>query len=280
MPSSVALVTDSTSCLPADVAARWGIGVVMSQITIGDHVDREDRVARHVLLDALRRNLSVSTAPPGLDTFAAAYQAAAARGADEVVSVHISAGQSQIYQAALRAAATSQVPVHVVDSRTSGLSLGYAVLAAARAASNGGGPRPVMDALAHRLGGSLELIYVDTLEYLRRGGRVGIITAAASHALSMKPLLTMHDGQVAPLARVLGAERALRRLVKVAVRRIGNRPVDIGVEHFGAPARAASVLARLRHRLAHPREATLTECSFALGVHLGPGAVGISISPA
>jgi DegV family protein with EDD domain len=280
MPSRVALVTDSTSCLPADVAARWGIGVVMNQITIGDQVDREDRVARPVLLDALRRNLAVSTDPPELDAFAAAWQAAAAQGADEVVSVHMSAGQARIYQVAVQAAATSQVPVHVVDSRTSGLSLGYAVLAAAKAAGTGGGARRVMDALARRLEGSLELIYVDTLEYLRRGGRVGIIAAAAGHALSMKPLLTMHDGQVAPLARVLGAERALRHLVKIAVRRIGNCPVDIGVEHFGAPARAASVLARLRHRLAHLREATLIECSSSLGVHLGPGAVGISISPA
>lgn len=271
MPSRVALVTDSTSCLPASVAAQWGIGMVMNRITIGQHVDSEDQVAPDVLINALRRNEAVSTAPPDPAAFSGAYERAARLGADEVVSVHVSAEQSQTYQVALHAAATSQVPVHVVDSRTCGLSLGYAVLAAARVAGAGGGARRVMDALAHRLEGGLELICLDDTTRIGRSVRIGSVTR--------KLLVTMRDGQVRPLGQVLGNERALRRLVRIAVRWAGDRPVDIGVEHLGAPARAATVLAGLRQRLRHLREVTLTEYSAALGVHLGPGAVSISLSP-
>jgi DegV family protein with EDD domain len=153
------------------------------------------------------------------------------------------------------------------------------VLAAARVAGAGGGARRVMDALARRLEDASELIYVDTLEYLRKGGRIGAATAFLGSALSLKPLLTMVNGQVAPLERVLGAERALRRLVEAAVRKAGSRQVDVAIEHFGAQARANRVLSRLRPRLPGAREVTFTEVSSTLGVHVGPGAVGITISP-
>jgi DegV family protein with EDD domain len=280
MRGRVALVTDSTSCIPPKLAEQWGIGVVPIQIQIGERVDFENRVPTPVLIDALRRNLAVATSAPDPAAFHWTYQRAAEHGADEIVSVHISSGQSDTYQRALHAAAQSRVPVHVIDSRTTGMSLGYAVLAAARVAGAGGGPRRVLDALARRLSGSCELIYVDTLDYLRRGGRIGAAAHLVGSALSVKPLLTMEDGHVAPLDRVLGSERALRRMVDAAVRRANGHPVDVAIEHFGAVSRASSVLSRLRPRLANLRELTLTEVSSAIGVHVGPGAVGITISPA
>src|SRR5437763_14106309 len=151
MVGRVALVTDSTACIPPDLAAQWGIGVVPIQIKIGETVANENRVPRGVLIDALRRHQAVSTAAPDPAAFYQAFQQAAGHGADEIVSVHISAGQSETYQSALRAAARSGIPVHVIDSRTTGMSLGYAVLAAARVAGAGGGPRRVLDSLARRL---------------------------------------------------------------------------------------------------------------------------------
>jgi len=280
MHGRVALVTDSTSCIPAELAEQWGIGIVPIQIKIGERVDTENRVPTPVLIDALQRNVAVSTAAPDPAAFHWTYQRAAQWGADEIISVHISSGQSDTYQRALHAAAQSRVPVHVIDSRTTGMSLGYAVLAAARVAGAGGGPRRVLDALARRLTGSCELIYVDTLDYLRRGGRIGAAAHLVGSALSMKPLLTMEDGKVTPLERVLGSERALRRMVDTAVRRASHHTVDIAIEHFGAASRAAKVLSRLQPRLHRLRELTLTEVSSAIGVHVGPGAVGISISPA
>lgn len=279
MPGRVGLVTDSTSCIPPALAAQWGITVVPTQIKIGGHLRAEPAVPKDVLVKALESDLTVTTAPPDPAGFAWAYQDHANRGADEVVAVHISGRQSETIEIARRAAASSPVPVHVVDSGTTGMSLGYAVLTAARVAGAGGGARRVMDALARRLEHSAELIYVDTLEYLRKGGRIGAAAAMVGSALSLKPLLTMVNGQVAPLERVLGAERALRRLVEAAVRKAGSRQVDLAIEHFGAADRANRVLARLRPRIPEAREVTFTEVSSTIGVHVGPGAVGISISP-
>jgi len=279
MPGRVGLVTDSTSSIPAALAAQWGITVVPTQIRIGQHVRAEHNVPNDVLVRALEDDLEVTTSAPDPAGFLWAYQDLAARGADEVVSVHISSRQSETYEIARAAAAQSRVPVHVVDSGTTGMSMGYAVLAAARVAGAGGGPRRVMDMLARRLEGSAELIYVDTLEYLRKGGRIGAATALLGSALSLKPLLTMINGQVAPLERVLGTERALRRLVEAAVRQANGQVVDVAIEHFGAESRATKVAARLKTRLPDAREITFTEVSSTIGVHVGPGAVGISISP-
>jgi DegV family protein with EDD domain len=279
MSGRVGLVTDSTSSIPPAQAAEWGITVVPMQIQIGKQLRAEPAVPKDVLVRALTEDLRVATAPPDPAGFAWAYQDLANRGADEIVSVHISGHQSKTLDVARKAADQAPVQVHVVDSNTTGMSLGYAVLAAARVAGAGGGARRVMDCLARRLESSAELIYVDTLEYLRRGGRIGAATAMLGSALSLKPLLTMVNGQVAPLERVLGAERALRRLVEAAVRKAAGRQVDVAIEHFGAYDRADTVLSRLRPRLPTAREVTFTEVSSTIGVHVGPGAVGISISP-
>lgn len=279
MSGRVGLVTDSTSSIPTAMAEQWGITVVPTQIRIGEHVMAEHNVPTDVLVRALEDNLVVSTSAPDPAGFLWAYQDLAARGADEVVSVHISSRQSETYEVARHAATQSRVPVHVVDSGTTGMSLGYAVLAAARVAGAGGGPRRVMDALARRLEGSAELMYVDTLEYLRKGGRIGAASAMVGSALSLKPLLTVTNGQVAPLERVLGTERALRRLVENAVRKANGKVVDLAVEHFGAEARANKLVNRLRNRLPEAREITFTEVSSTIGVHVGPGAVGITVSP-
>ncbi len=272
-------MTDSTSSIPASLAAEWGITVVPTQIRIGEHVRAEHNVPTEVLVRALEGNMDVATAAPDPAGFRWAYEDLAARGADEVVSVHISSRQSDTYEIARQAAAQSRVPVHVVDSGTTGMSLGFAVLAAARVAGAGGGPRRVMDALARRLEGSAELIYVDTLDYLRKGGRIGVATAALGSALSLKPLLTMINGQVAPLARALGTERALRKLVDTAVQKANGKTVDIAIEHFDAEARAGKLATRVKARMPEVREITFTEVSSTIGVHLGPGAVGITVSP-
>jgi len=279
MPGRVGLVTDSTSSIPATLAAQWGITVVPTQIRIGDYVRSEHNVPKEILVRALEGNMDVTTSAPDPEGFRWAYRDLEARGADEIVSVHISSRQSKTYEIARQAATQSPVPVHVIDSGTTGMSLGYAVVAAARVAGAGGGPRRVLDALAKRLDGSAELIYVDTLEYLRKGGRIGAAAAMLGSALSLKPLLTMINGQVAPLAKSLGTERALRKLVDTAVEKANGRSVDIAIEHFGAEDRADRLASKIRAQLPAAREITFTEVSSTIGVHVGPGAVGITISP-
>jgi DegV family protein with EDD domain len=278
MHGRVALVTDSTSCIPAELAAQWGIGVVPIQIQIGHWVDTENRVPRPAIIDALRSNEAVSTAPPDPAAFFWMYQEAAARGADEVVSVHISSGQSETYQRAMEAAAKSRVPVHVIDSRTTGMSLGYAVLAAARVAGAGGGPRRVFDALARRLDGSRELIYVDTLEYLRRGGRIGAARAWLGSTLKIKPILTLEQ-EITPVERVRTRRRAFERLLDHA-RELHSGGADAWVvQHVQDPDTAARLIEECRRDVFGSDPVFVSEIGPVIGAHVGPGLIGVGGVP-
>lgn len=279
MSRRVAIVTDSTACLPPQLTEKLGVTVAQIQVRIGDWVDDEVRVPVPKLVDALRGQLDVTTSPPDPGAFFWTYADAAASGAEAIVSLHVSTGLSQTVEAARQAAARVQVPVHVVDTQTCGMSLGYAVVAAATAAAAGGDANRVLSAAQHSVRRSTELIYVDTLEYLQRGGRIGRAAALLGSALSMKPLLTVTDGQITPLDKVLGAERAVRKLIDIAVKRAGGEAVDIAVEHFDAADRARTVLDQLRAKLPNVRRFLVTQVSSAIGAHVGPGAVGVTVSP-
>ncbi|NUT49103.1 MAG: DegV family protein [Saccharothrix sp.] len=279
MPRRVAIVTDSTACLPQQLTEKLGVTVAQIQVRIDDWVDDEVRVPVPKLVDALRGHHDVTTTPPDPGAFFWSYADAAASGAEAIVSLHVSTGLSQTVEAARQAAAQVSVPVHVVDTQTCGMSLGYAVVAAATAAAAGGDANRVLMAAQHTVRRSTELIYVDTLEYLRRGGRIGRAAALLGSALSMKPLLTVADGQITPLDKALGAERAVRKLVDIAVKRAGREEVDIAVEHFDAADRAGTVLEQLRAKLPNVRRFLVTQVSSAIGAHVGPGALGVTVSP-
>ncbi|ACU39859.1 DegV family protein [Actinosynnema pretiosum subsp. pretiosum] len=275
----VAIVTDSAACLPERVTDQMGIGVVQIQVRLGDRTDDEARVPVAELVAAMRSGTPVSTAPPDPGAFFWTYSDLAAAGAQAVVSVHVSGALSRTFEAAREAATQARVPVTVVDSGTAGTSLGYAVLAAAAAARAGGDAARVADAARRTAGRCTEVIYVDTLEFLRRGGRVGTAAALLGSAFAVKPLLTVEGGRIVPLERVVGGERALRRAVDVAVRRAGEFEVDVAVEHFDAAERAQSVLDELRGRVPRVRQAMLAPVSSAVGAHVGPGAIGVTVSP-
>jgi DegV family protein with EDD domain len=279
MHRRVAIVTDSTACLPSQLTEKLGITVAQIQVRIGDWVDEESRVPVPKLVDALREQLDVTTAPPDPGAFFWAYADAASSGAEAIVSLHVSTGLSKTVEAARQASAQARVPVHVVDTQTCGMSLGYAVVAAATVAAAGGDVNRVLSAAKHTVTRSTELLYVDTLEYLKRGGGIGRAAALVGSALSVKPLLTVANGRIAQLDKALGAERAMRKLVDLAVRRAGGGEVDIAVEHFDAAERAREVMQALRDKLPNVRRSMVTQVSSAIGAHVGPGAVGVTVSP-
>ncbi|MCP2167044.1 DegV family protein [Goodfellowiella coeruleoviolacea] len=275
----VAVVTDSTACLPTELAAQSGISVVQLELQVGERADSEGRIPVSDVVSALRERVPVVTSPPDPGAFFWAYQDAAAAGMDAVVSVHISGRLSQTCASARQAAEQVRIPVHVIDSGTTGMTLGYAVLTAARLAGRGATAEQVANAAVRRSAAGSELIYVDTLEYLRRGGRIGAASALLGTALSIKPLLTIAEGEIAPLARALGSDRALRKLIDIAAKRSLRRQVDLGIEHYHAPELAATVRDRLRRRIPNTRDITVTEVSSILGAHVGPGTISVAVSP-
>lgn len=278
--AGVAVVTDSTAYLPADLAEARDLVVVPLEVV----VDRRARVegveiGPAELAEKLRRGVLVSTSRPSPRRFLDAYESAAAMGAAAVVSVHLSGSLSGTVDAARLAAQDAPVPVHVVDSRTLAMGLGFAVLAAADARDRGLSVDEVVDVAARRAAAADVLFYVDTLEYLRRGGRIGAASALVGTALAIKPLLELRDGSVAVLEKVRTAARGIARLGDLAVERVDGRPVDIAVHHLGNPDRAVALAADLRSRLPSVGGVSVTEVGAVIGAHVGPGVVGVVVSP-
>ncbi len=281
----IALVTDSTAMLPASVAGERGITVVPLQVVIGaksydEGVDAE--ATPNTIAEALKAYTPVSTSRPTPATFLAAYERAAAEGAEAVLSVHLSGEVSGTYESAQLAAHDASLPVLTVDTRQLGMATGYAVLAAADVLAAGGPVEEAAGAALARAAATTSLFYVDTLEYLRRGGRIGAAAAVLGSALAVKPLLALTDGRIAPLEKVRTTARALSRLEELAVDAAEDAQVDVAVAHLASPARADALAERLRTRLAAnlgDREVFVGEVGAVIGAHVGPGMVAVVVAP-
>ncbi|GAA3234867.1 DegV family protein [Actinocorallia longicatena] len=276
----VAIVTDSSAYLPPDLVAEHGIEVVPLHIVIGGSVlDDGVDVTAEDAARALREWQPVSTSRPSPERFAHAYKVAAGGGAEAIVSVHLSSAMSGTFECAVLAAETAPVPVHVIDSRTLGMALGFSALAGAAAAAEGASGERVAEIVRARALGSHSLFYVDTLEHLRRGGRIGAAANLLGSALMVKPLLTISDGRIIPLEKVRTASRALSRLEELVVERASGGEVDLAVQHLAAGSRAETLAARLRDRVPGIGSLHIGEVGPAIGAHVGPGMIGVAVSP-
>ena len=285
----VAVVTDSTASLPAAVVAERGILVVPLQVVIGAQVYDEvladgatDGATPAMVAEALREFRPVSTSRPTPSALLEVYERAAADGATEIVSIHLSGQMSGTFESAQLAAKDAPVPVHAVDSRQVGVATGYAALSAADVVAAGGSALEAVEAAHARADSATSLFYVDTLEYLRRGGRIGAAAALFGGALSVKPLLKIEDGRVANLEKVRTAGKALNRLEALVLEAAGDRQVDVCVAHLASHDRAGQLAERLGEELADNlggREVWCTEVGAVLGAHVGPGMVAVCVAP-
>lgn len=280
----VAIVTDSTASLPPEVAAERGIVVVPLQVVIGAEVFDEgpDGATPELVAVALREWKPVSTSRPSPAALLEVYEQAARDGATEIVSVHLSGDMSGTFESAQLAARDASVRVLPVDTRQVGFATGFAALAAADVIAAGGSSEEAADAARRRAEASSSLFYVDTLEYLRRGGRIGAAAALLGGALAVKPLLHIEDGKVASLERVRTSARALARLEELAVQHAGEGPVDVCVAHLANADRAGQLAERLGERLAanlEEREVWCGELGAVLGAHVGPGMIAVCVAP-
>lgn len=278
--SRVAVVTDSTSYLPAQLVRECDIEVVPLQVVIGGTAyDEGGETSSATVAQALRSWTPVTTSRPGPAAFADAYERAAERGCDGVVSVHLSSKMSGTVESAELAAKESPVRVEVVDSRSLGMGLGFAVLAAARAAMDGGTVDDVAGVARTRAAATAAIFYVDTLEHLRRGGRIGPAAALLGSALAVKPLLHLVDGHIEPLEKVRTSSRAIARLEELAVEKAGSAAVDVAVHHLANPDRAESLAQRLLTRIRGLQDMHVSEVGAVVGAHVGPGMLAVVVAP-
>ncbi|MFJ4647963.1 DegV family protein [Streptomyces bobili] len=279
MSRHVAIVTDSTAYLPQRTMERHGITAVPLTVVLGDQALEEGtEISTRSLAQALQKRHSVTTSRPSPEVFAQTYRRIAEAGATGIVSLHLSAELSGTHDAAALAAREAPVPVRVVDTGMIAMALGFCALAAAETAEAGGTVDEAVTAAEKRAAGTSAFFYVDTLDYLRRGGRIGAAQALLGSALAVKPLLQLDGGRIEPLEKVRTASKAIARLEELAADRAGSSPVDIAVHHLSAPDRASALADRLRARVPGLVELHVSEVGAVIGAHTGPGLLGVVVS--
>ena len=270
---AVVVVTDSSARLPADLLAEWGIRVVALHVLV-DGRDLRDGVDE-VPADLYQRP-QVSTAGASPAELAAVYRAALVdSGGDGVVAVHISTALSSTLGAAEYAAREFGTAVRVIDSGSAGMGIGFVALAAARAARRGA----ALDAVAAQAAAAVPRVHafivVQRLENLRRSGRIGAAASWLGTALAVKPLLRIEDGALVLSARVRTTSKATAAMIEQVLEVVGERRAALAVQHVDNPAGAAEVAATLASALPACGAPLVTDLGPVLGVHLGPGALGV-----
>jgi DegV family protein with EDD domain len=274
----IAVVTDSTAYLPPELAAAHELTVVPLTVVIGGREGLEgiDITPTDVAQALVARRGTVTTSRPAPAEFEAVYRALQGAGASGIVSIHLSSKLSGTYEAAMLAAANCDGPVEVIDGLSAGMGFGFAAIAAAEVAARGGSIDAVCAAARDAIDNTSVLFYVDSLEYLRRGGRIGAASALLGTALSVKPILHVSDGAIVVRDKVRTTSRAIARMVDLAVEAAGDADVDIAVHHLLAPERAAQIEAAVAERLGDKVRLTYSsEIGAVVAAHVGPGLVSI-----
>ena len=272
----VAVVTDSSASLPADLARDLGIRVVpimlvLNGYTFHDGVD----ITPGELYRLLRStNHSPTTSAPSIGDFLRVY-AAAAETASGIVSIHMSPKLSATCTSARAASQlVDDLPIRILDSRTAAMGQGFVVLEAARAAADGADLDTVV-ARAQEVASKVHLLAtIGTLEYLHRGGRIGGAATLLGTALQIKPVLYLADGHVDVFAKPRTQSKATRVMLRQLSQQADGRPLHIAIFHADAPGQAEELRGRIEQEF-QCAELYVTEMTPVMGAHTGPGVLGV-----
>jgi DegV family protein with EDD domain len=277
----VAIVSDTCHYLPPELIAEHQIHQVSLYVHWPGETQRESEIQDYdAFFDRLRQATALpTTSQPSIGDFLAVYEPLLADGG-EIVSIHLAGGMSGTVAAAEQAReqlGRDADRVHVIDSATACGGQGLVVLAAA-AAARAGGDGPAVRDRALRARAQLRMWFaIDTLEYLRRGGRIGGAQAWLGAALKIKPILTV-ESEITPIERVRTSRRAFERMVEL----LGERATDGAdgwmVQHIQAPAEAEALVARGRE-LFGCEPVGVSEIGTVIGAHVGPGLLGVGGVP-
>jgi DegV family protein with EDD domain len=274
----VAIVTDSTCDIPAELVEEYGIHIVPQVLIMGEKSWRDrvdiDPPSFYELLQS--SSDFPSTSQPSVASFHELF-VEIAQETDQIAAILVSDELSGTVNSA-QTAATSlpDLSIEVIDSRAVSMQLGLIVLEAARAAAAGQDLQAVAKVTRGLMAKTYVYFLVDTLEYLHRGGRIGAAARLFGSALNLKPVLEVNDGVVTPLARIRTRRKALRKLYELVEEKLaGEGRVHMAVLNIAAPDEAARVAEQLEARF-QPVEMFNAQCSPVVGAHAGPGTVGVA----
>lgn len=277
-----AIITDTDSSLPFDLAAQYQIQQVPINILFGEEALKTEIDIDDVQLFARidREGQLPTTSAPSPGQFLEAYQAAFAAGADEVICFTVSGEISATYGAALTA--KDMLPekiISVVDSRSLSLGQGFIVLKAAELAHAGASRDEIINAAMRLEKDSGFYAALATLKYLAMSGRVGHLAAGMANILNIKPVLTIQDGKLDMLEKVRTRKKAWARVIELTAETVGDREIErMGIVHVAAYEQAEELAAMLRERINCPDEMIIANLTAGLSVHSGAGMVGVGFT--
>jgi DegV family protein with EDD domain len=273
----IAIVTDSTADLTPEMVRDLDVTVVPLQVIFGNEALREgvDITTEEFYERLVKSRPLPTTSAPAVGEFQEVYERLL-KEVDSIVSIHIGAKLSATVQAAQTAKQSLAKPerVEVVDSQSASVAVAFAVMEAVEAARAGAKLSEVKAAAERAVPRTQVLFMLDTLEYLRRGGRIGRARAYLGTLLSVKPILTLRDGEVYPEERVRTRPRGLERIIQSVIRHQNVKRAAVG--HSTTPDEAESIRQRLA--MAFPNvKVHLFRFGPVLGTHAGPGIVGVGV---
>jgi DegV family protein with EDD domain len=274
---AIRIVTDSICDLPAHIFQGFNIAVVPCYINFGEKsfLDTVD-LSRQEFYQRIARSDSIpTTAAPSVGMFTDVYCRLAAEGADEIISIHIKGGLSNMSNVARLAAESFQtIRVTVIEVGQVALALGFLVMAAARAAKEGKNLEQIKSLLAEKDQRTYLFAALDTLDYIKNGGRIPHILMELASLLNIKPVILMRLGSISLVDRIRTTSRQIDVLVKHALQ---QSPLEeIGVAHANTPEKAHQLVKALQAALNMNNEIWVEEATPILGVHVGPGALAVA----
>jgi DegV family protein with EDD domain len=278
--SNIAVVTDSTTYMPPDLVKKYNISVAPQVLIWGDQTykDGVDIESREFFTRLKSAKVMPSTSQVAVMSFQEIFQDLVGKGF-EVLALLVSSKLSGTIQSAIQARDlmnTAREKVHVVDSQSVAMALGFQVLAVARAIEDGASLQDAMALAEKSYQYSGVCFAVDTLEFLHRGGRIGGAQRFLGTMLNMKPILAIQDGRVEGIDRIRTKNKAHDRVLELTMEKIAGRtPVHLATLHANAEEDARALLTRAEQAL-NPIESHLTEVSPTVGTHAGPGTVGLA----
>jgi DegV family protein with EDD domain len=279
MAKPIALMADSTCDIPENLIQQYGITIIPELVIWGDQTyrDRIDITPLEFYQRIEKDSVMPTTTLPSPAEFEKIYQDAVSRGAQEIVMFTVSAAMSGTYQAAQQVAERMEVPVHVIDSKGPTMSLGWQVLAAARALEAGATAEEMIAAADKVRETLVQIVCLDTLEYLHRGGRIGTATKFIGSLLDIKPLVQINhkSGIVEPS----GQARTRKKSIEVLIERFfdqlqKDKPLHIAVLHGNALDEAQVIAERIRQTY-QPKELLINITGPVLGINTGPRALAL-----
>ena len=272
------IVTDSASDFPADLFQQWNVTVVPAYVIVDDvsYLDGIDISADEFYRRLVSASRLPTTSQPTAADFETVYRDLLEQG-HQILSIHVSAKLSGTLNSAQQAKAAlgDDAPIEIVDSQLASLPMGLAVLDAAQSAESHETLNGLADAVRSRLDNHQAYFVLDTLEYLAKGGRVGKAAAFLGSFLSVKPILTLQDGEVHPVERPRTMAKALPRLIDLVSR---NAPLERIAVIYSTDLQAAERLQNDLMDLAGGEDIAVARFSPALGVYVGPNALGIAFT--